>query len=175
MMEWNDEYQKYALKVLSKSGLLPPMDHIGFAYLVFTECWASYDPLKSNPITYYGYQLKERIQRDRRYSSLVHIPVEHQGTIKHEYTDLNMPVGDGTATLIDILDCGNADDSEALLAHFSDSLASIYTYATNGRRLAVKAMQHHIFDGEPLPRKLRTELVWVRAEMYKKYKEWKSC
>ena len=40
--------------------------------------------------------------------------------------------------------------------------------------LGVKAMQHHIFNDEPLPRHLRTELCWVRAEMYKKYKEWKK-
>ena len=173
-MEWNDEYQKYALKVLSKSGLLPPIDHIGFAYIVFTECWDSYDPLKSNAITYYGYQLKERIQRDRRYSSLVHIPVEHQGTIKHEYTDLNMAVGDGTATLIDILECGNADDSEALLAFFLDELASMYKVAPKALREAIIDFQHHLVNDTKLNRKYRTQHTQIRQELYVRYKKWKE-
>lgn len=173
-MEWNDEYQKYALKVLSKSGLLPPMDHIGFAYIVFTECWASYDPLKSNPFTYYGYQLKERIQRDRRYGSLVHLPVDHQGNIKHEYADLNMPVGDGTATLIDILECGNADDSEALLAFFLDELASMYKVAPKTLREAIIDFQHHLVNDTKLARKYRTQHTQIRQELYARYKKWKE-
>lgn len=167
---------KYGKSVLAKLGLAPPDDHLGLLYEAWLVAVERYDPLKSAWLTFFGYTLRSEVQNDRRYNGkLIAVPVKEQATDIHEHSYIPLDHSVDDSPLHDIIpDTSDAEPEAPLLAHFADSLASIYKQCSKGQKRAVKAMQHHIFDDEPLPRHLRTELCWVRAEMYKKYKEWKK-
>ena len=162
--------------VQAKLGLVPPDDHLGLLYEAWLVAVERYDPLKSNWLTFFGYTIRSEVQNDRRYNGkLVSVPVKEQSNelYDHRYVPLDHSVDD--SPLHDIIpDTRDAEPEAPVLAFLMDELASMYTIAKGNRRKAVKAFQHHLLDDEPLPRKLRTELTWVRQELYERYKRWKE-
>lgn len=115
-MIWTDDYHRMACKVLIEKKMVPPEDHLGLAYDCFVSDMHAYDPEKCvNPVTYFAHRLGERIQRERRYGSIVHVPVVKQDTTDVAIFSLYAPLSnsDGTTTLGEMIE-GSVDPENDL-------------------------------------------------------------
>lgn len=114
-MNWDEEWEWMARRVIHNAGCYPIEEWLGIAYLCFAEQMDGYDPTKcENPLTYFAYRLRERIQNERRYnSSIIHIPVKKRGTVKApSFACIDEPVSGDGALLADILADPNAKVGE---------------------------------------------------------------
>ena len=113
-MRWDENWERMARRVIHSAGCYPIEEWLGIAYICFAEQMDGYDPDKcENPLTYFAYRLKERIQNERRYNqSLIHIPVKKRGIVEAPtFACIDEPVGDG-ALLADMLADPNAKVGE---------------------------------------------------------------
>ena len=148
-MQWNDEFQKYALKVISDAKLYPSKDWLGLAYITFIEDMKAYDETKSNVLTYFGFRLKERIQRERRYDYIIPIPVLKQNSTTIETFSIYVENENGEEFINSIPAPDSYDNRQSLDAfiHIIESLEG----ELNGKQLeALKCLKTAIINDEDI-------------------------
>lgn len=170
-MVWNTDFEKIACKVIISYGYYPPEDHLGLAYICFCEDMSAFDPLKASASTYFSYRLRERLQRERLYGRLIHVPILKKDEVS-PIINLDAPIGsDGEMTYADILSNPHEGAEDALEAFILDTIASLYPTQSKGRQRALKAIQREIVNGEKPPRSLRTEISAMKRHIFSIYKE----
>lgn len=171
-MEWNNDFVKVACKVITSYGYYPPDEHLGLAYICFCEDMQAHDPMKASATTYYSYRLRERLQRERQYGKLVHVPRNKQKDIDAPIVGIDSPIGAGDdVTYADILSNPGEGMEDALETFILDTIATLYPTVSKGNQRALKAIQHEIVCSEKPPRKLKTEVSTMKRKIFDIYKE----
>jgi hypothetical protein len=171
-MEWDSNFQKVACKVITSYGYYPPDEHLGLAYICFCEDMKAHDPLRASATTYFSYRLRERLQRERQYGKLVHVPRNRQKYIEAPIVGIDSPVGTGDdMTYADILSNPTEGVEDALEAFILDTIASLYPTVSKGQQHALKAIKHEIICREKPPRNLRNEVSEMKRIIFDIYKE----
>lgn len=170
-MKWNNEFQRYALKVISDAKLYPPKDWLGLAYITFVEDMKNYDETKSNSLTYFGFRLKERIQRERRYDGLIPVPVKKKDSTTIETFSIYVQNESGDE-YISSIPAHDSDDNSVSLEAFIHVIESLEG-ELNGKHLeALKCLKTAILNDEDIKLTVhRQYLAQIRKMIKDKYEK----
>lgn len=171
-MKWSVEYHKMACKVFITNMMVPPEDHLGLAYECFALDMDAYDETKcDNPVVYFAYRLRERIQRERRYGGVVHVPVMRKATEGLAIASLSEPLSedDGSLTIGDMLEGEiEAENAEELIQTEWLSIIDILKLTPAEKRM-VPMLKEAILSGISIP--YDHKIASIKKKLLKKIKE----
>jgi len=170
-MKWN-EVQAYARHILYTKYKDYNDELLGESFIAYTKALETFDPLKASFLTHFKYTLLGHLSDYHKYNdNLIHIPRNKLADVEHKYIGFDSPIGDtsNAMTFGDTIAYAPQSTDDDLVAWILDQLTSMYPHASKPVQSAIKALKHNVISGEPIPRKLRTQVCNLRIELRNRY------